>query len=283
MNNRYARELKDIKLASKNLEEYLETFVKGIQSVFYKHFVFLNAITYYIFHKVEDIEVLEAKFEKYMKKLKIFCMKFSKFITFKKFSLLKSQESGSALPESIEFVLDHKDKRVFIDRGKLNKFSEMINKYGGSATVKPSFTTEANNEFEKLKKGVKSLIEKTNENLVYPRELKAILDKLTEYCEHYEIEDYFDELKVQSDAIHNKHVKYSNKYYHKCVLKQQSAFVYEKNQNEKTDCAVCLEELKNGANVTKLKCGHLYCTGCIEKWLSSSITCPYCRQSPECP
>ena len=189
MNNRYTKELNDIKLASGNLEEYLENFERGIESVFYKHFVFLNAITYYIFHKVEDIEVLEAKLEKYMKKLKIFCMKFSKFITFKKFSLLKSQESGSALPESIEFVLDHKDKRVFIDRGKLNKFSEMINKYGGSATVKPSFTTEANNEFEKLKKGVKSLIEKTNENLVYPRELKAILDKLTEYCKHYEIED----------------------------------------------------------------------------------------------
>ena len=283
MNNRYTKELNDIKLASENLEEYLETFERGIESVFYKHFVFLNAITYYIFHKVEDIEVLEAKLKKYTRKLKVFCMKYSKFITFKKFSLLKSQEIGSALPENIEFVLNHAKNGTFIDREVMKKFSEMINKYGGSVKVKPSFTTEANKDFEKLKKDVKSLIEKTNKDQVYPRELMSIFDKLTEYCEHYEIEDYFDQLKVHSDTIHDKHVKYSNNYYHKCVLKQQSAFVYEKNQNEKTDCAVCLEELKNGANVTKLKCGHLYCTGCIEKWLSSSITCPYCRQSPECP
>ena len=283
MNNRYTNEFRDIKLASKNLQEHLKSFEKGIKSVFYEHFVCLNAIAYYIFHKVEDTEVLEAKLEKCMKKLRLFCTKYSKFITIKKFSLLQTQDSGSALHEDVEFVLNHEEKGTFIDRGEMKKFSEMINKYGGSVKVKPSFTTEANKDFEKLKDDVKGLNEKINKDPVDPSELMPALDKLTETCESYEIEDHYKDLKVYSDAVHNKHVKYSRMYYHRCVLKQQTVIVYEKTKNEKADCAVCLEELKNGANVTKLKCGHMYCTGCIEKWLSSSITCPYCRQSPEYP
>ena len=39
-----------------------------------------------------------------------------------------------------------------------------------------------------------------------------------------------------------------------------------------------LEERKNGINVTKLKCGHIFCTGCIEEWFSHSTTCPHCRK-----
>ena len=62
------------------------------------------------------------------------------------------------------------------------------------------------------------------------------------------------------------------------MLKQQTDFVYEEAANENNDCSVCLEEFKNGTNVIKLKCGHVFCTECIEKWLSNSLTCPCCRQ-----
>ena len=37
------------------------------------------------------------------------CRKCSKFMTFKKFSLLKSQESDSTLQDNIEFVLNHEE------------------------------------------------------------------------------------------------------------------------------------------------------------------------------
>ena len=85
---------------------------------------------------------------------------------------------------------------------------------------------------------------------------------------------------VKITGLNNKSLKYTKTYLYKCVLKQLTNFVYEKTENQVNDCAVCLEEFKNGANVTKLKCGHLFCSECIEKWLSNSITCPCCRQNP---
>ena len=62
MNNRYTKELRDIKLVFRNLEEYFKVFEKSIKSIFYEQFVCLNAISYYIFYKVEDTKILEAKF-----------------------------------------------------------------------------------------------------------------------------------------------------------------------------------------------------------------------------
>ena len=282
MNDEYTKELRDIKLASKHLEEYLKSFEEGIKSVFYEHFFFLNSIAYYIFYK-EDSEYLESKLGFHMEMFSMTCAVYSKFIVFTKFSLLQSQENDSELNEKMEFILHHNKFEAILDRSEMHKFTKIVSKHGWGVKFKPSFTTETNKDFEKLKKDVKDLNEKSNKDLVDPSELKSTLDKLMESFEHYKIKDHYKYLKFHSDAVHEKHVNYSNKYYHKCVLKQQTSFVYEKIWNKKTCCAVCLEELKDGANVTKLKCGHLYCTSCIEKWLSSSITCPYCRQSPEGP
>lgn len=42
-----------------------------------------------------------------------------------------------------------------------------------------------------------------------------------------------------------------------------------------TNCAICMENKK--LNI-KLKCNHVFCKGCIKKWLTEkSNTCPNCR------
>jgi|TARA_B100001142_G_scaffold317083_1_gene357598 hypothetical protein len=42
-----------------------------------------------------------------------------------------------------------------------------------------------------------------------------------------------------------------------------------------TNCAICMENKK--LNI-KLKCNHIFCKGCIKKWLTEkSNTCPNCR------
>lgn len=42
-----------------------------------------------------------------------------------------------------------------------------------------------------------------------------------------------------------------------------------------TNCAICLENKKSNI---KLKCNHIFCKGCIKKWLTEkSNTCPNCR------
>lgn len=45
--------------------------------------------------------------------------------------------------------------------------------------------------------------------------------------------------------------------------------------SETTNCAICMENRK--MNI-KLKCNHIFCKGCIKKWLTEkSNTCPNCR------
>lgn len=42
-----------------------------------------------------------------------------------------------------------------------------------------------------------------------------------------------------------------------------------------TNCAICMENKKSNI---KLKCNHIFCKGCIKKWLTErSNTCPNCR------
>ena len=40
-------------------------------------------------------------------------------------------------------------------------------------------------------------------------------------------------------------------------------------------CRICLS--KFGYRTSELPCGHIYCKGCIDKWLSTQHTCPVCR------
>lgn len=42
-------------------------------------------------------------------------------------------------------------------------------------------------------------------------------------------------------------------------------------------CPVCWEDYALGSKVTRMLCGHLYCTNCIREWLRSSNSCPVCR------
>lgn len=46
--------------------------------------------------------------------------------------------------------------------------------------------------------------------------------------------------------------------------------------NDITNCSICFENIKDNV---KLKCGHIYCSVCIKKWLTErSNTCPTCRE-----
>ena len=188
------------------------------------------------------------------------------------------------MKEDIELVFNYEENSEIINRQKLNKIIEILSKYGRSVTIRYNFTIVANKDFEKIKNDANSLIEKLNkENLDSSElhELRPVATKLINCCLSYKIMDYYTELRACGNTLKDKSLKYTIKYLYKCVLKQLTNFVYEETPNQANDCAVCLEEFKNGNNVTKLKCGHLFCSDCIEKWLSNSITCPCCRQNPD--
>ncbi len=41
------------------------------------------------------------------------------------------------------------------------------------------------------------------------------------------------------------------------------------------ECPICYEVMN--AEATKLNCGHIFHTHCIERWAELNCTCPYCR------
>lgn len=49
--------------------------------------------------------------------------------------------------------------------------------------------------------------------------------------------------------------------------------------DEHTDCRICITDYVDGEKVTTLPCGHRYHKECIETWLMKKAECPICRKS----
>ncbi|GLC68164.1 hypothetical protein PLESTF_000655300 [Pleodorina starrii] len=51
-----------------------------------------------------------------------------------------------------------------------------------------------------------------------------------------------------------------------------------KRSDSAQQCHVCLERFRPGStSVTRLPCGHSFCSDCIHPWLAANTTCPVCR------
>lgn len=44
-------------------------------------------------------------------------------------------------------------------------------------------------------------------------------------------------------------------------------------------CSVCLADFVRDERVVLLKCGHVFHTPCMERWMPVGHSCPHCRQS----
>ena len=66
----------------------------------------------------------------------------------------------------------------------------------------------------------------------------------------------------------------------KAQIKKIPRFIYQKNKYKNIDnkCVVCQYEFKNGENITKLNCGHVFHTDCVDTWLSKNKVCPMCHK-----
>ena len=69
----------------------------------------------------------------------------------------------------------------------------------------------------------------------------------------------------------------------KCLTKKQikkiPKFIKNKNKFKGDDskCIVYQYEFKNGENVTKLSCLHLFHFDCVDTWLFKNKVCPMCH------
>ena len=63
-------------------------------------------------------------------------------------------------------------------------------------------------------------------------------------------------------------------------IKKIPKVIYNRNKfsNNDNKCVVCQYEFKNGEEVTKLSCGHLFHSECVDTWLSKNKVCPMCHK-----
>ena len=262
----------------------IATFENKIIKLSHNHLDFLISLACYIYYDVDDTEkVLKAEFDKCMKNYKRFCYKYSKFLMFKEACLPLSSIDKTDLKEFMGFVFNYKENFEILDRHKINKFVKKLANFGKNDVVSFDIAIKYEEDYEKFINDIVEISEKLKNEYKDSSGIKGLklkVKKVVDLFNSYQIMEHCDNLAVFGNTLMNKYSKLAKAYLHKCVLKQQSNFVYERTANQTTDCAICLEEFKNGTNVTKLKCGHLFCSECIEKWLSNSMTCPCCRQNP---
>lgn len=60
-------------------------------------------------------------------------------------------------------------------------------------------------------------------------------------------------------------------------IQRGSESIYEDSSESREECTICLEYFKNGDDIRKLKCNHIFHENCIEEWFLKEITCPVCR------
>ena len=110
-------------------------------------------------------------------------------------------------------------------------------------------------------------------------------------------DNYNDESKVEQDIIDQlypdpdkmtyeqlleleENVGNVSKGLTKKQIKKIPKVLYNRNKfkNDDNKCVVCQYEFKNGEEVTKLSCGHLFHSECVDTWLSKNKVCPMCHK-----
>lgn len=43
------------------------------------------------------------------------------------------------------------------------------------------------------------------------------------------------------------------------------------------ECFICMENISDFENIKQMKCKHMFCSKCINKWLAINQTCPLCK------
>lgn len=43
------------------------------------------------------------------------------------------------------------------------------------------------------------------------------------------------------------------------------------------ECFICMENISDLENIKQMKCKHMFCSKCINKWLAINQTCPLCK------
>lgn len=59
--------------------------------------------------------------------------------------------------------------------------------------------------------------------------------------------------------------------------------VNEENSKEDLLCSICYDNAKEGDQLNKLPCSHIFHIDCVKEWLAKEKVCPMCKQEIKIP
>ena len=232
-------------------------------------------------HGVGDSEKLkQTQFEVYHR-FKLLCQMFSKYKKLKKIIYLpcESIESHLTIDENVEFSFDYENVFNFVDRHQLKSYIEKYkttDRFVEKVHYETFYTDK--DDFYTLNDEINTIERQIQEDNIDIEVLKLKLCRFVRTLKNCHIFVYESVLANINEYLEESYRRFNTDFYYKCMLKLQQQFEYQKESNENESCVICLEEFQSGKLVTKLKCGHVFCTKCIEQWFSKSLTCPHCRK-----
>ena len=256
--------------------ELVNDFDDSLNLLYEQFFLNLLLLSTYIYCDVSEKEALEAKFFKYDEKFKKFCKSLINLRKLEKVTL-SSKENNDV---DFEIICNYEEDGTFLDRNELNRFVEYFESWDESVNFDRSVCydhyihlTDDAEELNNLMSDPGCDIKEADEKLT---RLKGLVSGIeVEYCNKT--------AKHMLETLARKNRKYASKYYREYIMRKQETFEYTDELDIERECVICLEEFVNKDSVTKLRCGHVFCTGCIEKWFASeneeSDTCPFCKKS----
>ena len=238
----------------------------------------------YLYCGVKDNGVVKAGLFDHLKKFKNSCIKLSKFKKLTKFTIYPhiNKEGDVTFKNKIEIYFNYEDDTMFINKEDLENVAEKFVEIDQDIISCKSFVTCENNEdFVNLKEEiteVKELLARDNGEI---ETLEIKMKNVEKQVRNMQIKKYLNNAKKTVKNLKNKSKEFQDKYYHKYVMKKQYTHEFGHGlMNTSEKCGFCKQLFTSSQTVTKLRCEHLFCTGCIEKWMERSVTCYRCRTNP---
>ena len=270
----------DLLIEALSFQDLIEDFERSLTRACTNHFANSLILSTLIHCDVSDRAVLESKLLKYDREFKAFCHTYLKFKRLIKI-YVKPREKQQELEESYEVNYNYKGKeKTFVNIQNLYEVVDKLSKLEKKVSFHRVIKFGMKIEFSKLKSDVSELVHVINGDKFKLSDLKLKTKEMREKLEDRKIKLYNNLLISYNLRLLHKQEKYKRKYYKEYVMKLQETFNFDDKVHENSECPICLEEFLDGFSVTKLKCGHLFCTACIEKWFKDKTKCPCCRQKP---
>jgi len=270
-------------LEARNINTFIEGFDDCIDQAFGSYLSHLCMVSTYTYCEIADKGVLYAELSENIKELKKLCETFSKFKRIINYVFIpcKDQQDYATIDENIEFIFNYEENEKFINKEMLHTYAEKFEKNDKLVVVVNEIISYAFQEdYENLLEEINEINKMSNDKNTDILELKRKLEIVKKNVNTLNIDNHYDILIAHCNAVVDKNETLTKNYYHKYIMRKQVTSQYNGTKVDRELCAVCLDNFKIGKSVTKLKCGHVFCTECIEKWLASSITCPCCRKHP---